>query len=586
MTALAACGGGGGSAPPPPTARVIAASWIGAGAQPAAGDILVLTFDQAVTLAAAVLFDDADVLLAAGDSLGSVTAVPTMRTTQSIEVTLGAGVTLSESSSVVDLSADQDSVFGLGMLAATTSSDPVAIQRADAQAPTISSLTIESIQPVLNGQGPADGTLQVAQNGFSFSVSMSDDNAFIGPIAWSLSLDHPVSTATGVLPAGANLAPLLVEQGGVFANIALGVGSDLRLAPGTATATVTIIDGSGLPSPPESFPFRVVTADDALRPFERGQTWFLDLSRDIESIEAVSLQGGVLSTLVTEGANGRSDFDDVREVLGLWTDMGIADVGDGRSSNEVVGALYEAAVLDRLATLTDGTGIQFTFDRPGTFPSGRATVPYASFPFSQICIAGAAAPTPTGTLGAALLDGRNESQEDDCQTDFQGLRLGVFLETAARIGLQSGGTSAFQARFAPFAPILGGDPIGSDPLDGERLLGTRTETRADQIDAAIDALAALTALVTAHECGHSMGLVANGAMPRGLYGGDAANFPLSGSQPPENANNHIENQSLFPGLATNVMSPALSLDAALDPGTAFNNLNLAYLREHVLYDDR
>ncbi len=586
MTALAACGGGGGSAPPPPTARVIAASWIGAGAEPAAGDILVLTFDQAVTLAAAALFDDEDVLLAAGDSLGTITSAPAVRTTHSIEITLGPGVTLSPNSSTLDLSADQDAALGIAMQPATTSEFPVSLRQSDGQPPTVSALTIAGIEDELNGRGAAGGTLQVPQFVPYFWAAYDDGAQPDAPIAWAFNLDRPVTTERGSLPAGADITPWMTKIIEPGESISFDVNASVRLTPGSQTATVMLVDESGLPSEPVTFEFLVVAADDSLRPFENGQTWFLDLSRDIESIEAVTLQGGVRSTLVTEGANGRSDFDDVRNVLGLWTDMGIADVGDGRSSNDVVRELFEAAVLARLAELTGRSGFWFRFDRPGTFPSGRVTVPYASFAFSQICIAGAASATPTGTLGAALLDARNESQEDDCQTDFQGLRLGVFLETAARIGLQSGGTSAFQTRFAPFAPILGGNPIGADPLDGERLLGTRTGPRADQIDAAIDALAALTALVTAHECGHSMGLVANGAMPRGLYGGDAVNFPLSGSQPPENANNHIENQSLFPGLATNVMSPALSLDAALDLGTAFNNLNLAYLREHVLYDDR
>jgi hypothetical protein len=73
-----------------------------------------------------------------------------------------------------------------------------------------------------------------------------------------------------------------------------------------------------------------------------------------------------------------------------------------------------------------------------------------------------------------------------------------------------------------------------------------------------------------------MGLVQDGAMPAGLYGGDAANFPGS-------TEGHIRNTALFPAGSTNIMSPSLSYDTAIGSATAFNRLNLAYLREQVTY---
>jgi hypothetical protein len=72
--------------------------------------------------------------------------------------------------------------------------------------------------------------------------------------------------------------------------------------------------------------------------------------------------------------------------------------------------------------------------------------------------------------------------------------------------------------------------------------------------------------------------VQDGAMPNGLYGGDTVNFPGSTSGhifvgPPD-----------FPVGSTNVMSPALNYDTTLHPATGFDSLNLAYLRERVLYN--
>ena len=75
-----------------------------------------------------------------------------------------------------------------------------------------------------------------------------------------------------------------------------------------------------------------------------------------------------------------------------------------------------------------------------------------------------------------------------------------------------------------------------------------------------------------------MGLVKDGAMPTGLYGGDPVNFPNSTS-------GHIALLALFPAGSQEVMAPSISFDAALSSSTAFNPLNLAYLRERVIQDD-
>ena len=74
-----------------------------------------------------------------------------------------------------------------------------------------------------------------------------------------------------------------------------------------------------------------------------------------------------------------------------------------------------------------------------------------------------------------------------------------------------------------------------------------------------------------------MGLVQDGAMPTGLYGGDSVNFPSSSS-------GHIFNASFLTLGAQNVMSPAVSFDSALDPDTTFNTLNSAYLKEQAVHN--
>jgi len=180
-------------------------------------------------------------------------------------------------------------------------------------------------------------------------------------------------------------------------------------------------------------------------------------------------------------------------------------------------------------------------------------------------------------IGIAIFDPSNSTQNDNSLLDFGGQRLGVFLHTIADSGMGQGAASNFRMTFDPFAPDPGGIPIGDDPQDGGRLNGLVSDSRTIDINTALRDLARFLATVTAHECGHSVGLVENGPMPTGLYGDDSVNFPGS-------ANGHIRNASQFPSGSVNLMSPSLSYETAISPSSAFNTLNLAYLREQIFYN--
>ncbi|MBK8976237.1 MAG: hypothetical protein IPM29_09935 [Planctomycetes bacterium] len=587
LSLLAACGGGGGGGGGTPTSgpALIAVTFVGIGATPAAGDRLLLVFDAAVEPVPGASFDDDDVSLAGG-SLGTVTAAPASTRPLTIEITLGAGVSFTPGTSTFALGADLDALRATADGARpATATTPLVIRRGDGDFPTIDTLTVESIDGELNGTGPAGGSLQIARTGVRFDVAFQDATQAAPPAAVVLSVDGDTLVDGAIVRAGRDLAGALgaTTLGTGTASVRVRDGAALPI--GARVATVVVIDASGMPSLPATFAFRAVQADAALRPLESGQVWYLSIDRDLESFEVRTRPPfNQPFVAIVAGANGVPDLLDVFTVLGMRTTPGIADIGDGRSSNTAVLDAFERAVLAKLAQLYEDVDVTFTFDAPGTFPSG-ASFAYASFGFSQICLAGAPNETGSGTLGIALVDLRNAFQDDDCDEDFAGLRLGVFLHTVANLGLETSNT-AFRLAFRDVAPALGGTAIGGDPLDGERLLGTRQDSRAASIDAAITYLATVAAVVTAHECGHSMGLVANGAMPRGLYGDDPVNFPLSGNQPASNANAHIENQSLFPGSGQNIMSPAVDLDAAQSPDTKFNSLNRAYLREKALYDER
>ena len=573
---LAACSGSSSGGPANdalPT--IVTASFSGSSSTPAAGDTLVLAFSEAVTLVAGALLTDEDLTLSGGATLGDVTAAPTTIGSNSISVVLGAGVAIVPNTTTIALGEMNDAIRdGNGQLG--NGGTPVTIGSSDGSPPIIANVTIAGIDAELNGTGAAGGTLQLPANGWTIDLTYSD-NTGVATAQTQITASITVFTGSGPQSAGTNLVPFLTEVSASNTGASYQVPSAVTVPNGPITLTCTIVDVSGLASTQSTFDASVRAFSDPLQPFETNvnasQVWFLDFDRDLESFTTSAAGLGVQVNQVN-GANGTSDFEDLLLILGLTSTTPLANVQGSLNSNEVVLDRFKTELLEDLATLYSGANITFTLTQPaGTFSS--SSVPYNSFGYSQISIAGAA--SDPGVLGLAIFDPSNTTQNDNTQDDFQTKRLGVFLHTIIDDGMQAPSATLFRLTYDPFAPSLSGTPIGNDvPDDAARLNGTLPGTRQTAIDTAISDLARFTALVTAHECGHSHGLVENGAMPIGLYGDDDTNFP--GSQ-----DGHIRNTSLFPVGSTNVMSPSLSYTTATSPSSVFNSLNLAYLREQVFY---
>ena len=81
--------------------------------------------------------------------------------------------------------------------------------------------------------------------------------------------------------------------------------------------------------------------------------------------------------------------------------------------------------------------------RPAGSFGSSSSLPYGGIGYSQISIGGSA--STLGVLGIAIFDPHNATQNDDTLTDFQGLRLGIFLHTIADAGLGSAQSTAFRA---------------------------------------------------------------------------------------------------------------------------------------------
>lgn len=577
LPALAGCGGGGGGSGPVGTPPVIvAAAWLGTGPAPADGEQLLLFFSRDVELVAGALLGDADVTLSAGASLGAVNVAPSLLTSRSVLLTLGAGVSFVPDTTTIALAAGNDAVRDTsGRLG--TGGTPVLIATSDGQSPTLSLLTCSGVDGLLNGTGAAGGTLQTPQHSFTIDLAWSDNTA-VDAARTQLTASVAVSTASGSQPAGTNLLPFLTAGTVDAAGASYTVPTSTVFPAGSVTLTAIAVDITGLASTPRSFGFRVRNFDDNVRPFRTSahptQVWYLDFSRDVEAF-TVNLGNTTTPVQVVATANGTSDFEDILEVLGLVSSSPVV-----AGSRATVLDRFRTALASNLAAFYSGTKVTFTYTRPaGSFPNGQSSVAYNSLGYSQMCIAGAYESTGQSiTLGVAIYDPNNLTQNDNCRTDHGGQRLGVFLHTIVNDGFKQASTGLFRTTFDPFTPSRSGVPIGNDAQDGLRLAGSLPGTRQDQIDAAIAGFARYTAVVVAHECGHSMGLVKNGPQPTGLFGNSAS---FSGS-----SDGHIRiGPPTFPAGSTNVMSPSLNYPLTVHSGTAFNTLNLAYLRERVLYDN-
>ncbi|MFQ5503229.1 MAG: hypothetical protein ACE5F1_00350 [Planctomycetota bacterium] len=572
------CGGSKGSSNPVPTNTVlIKAAFIGSSPSdptPDPGEKLVLYFDGQVSLVNAAILDASDLALSSG-SLGAALSAPSLLSSSAVQVFLGSGVSFTPGTTTVQLLAAQDAVLDSAG-ARVPQSSALTILSTDGVAPSIDSFTLSSIPSDLNGTGGAGGTLQVAESGFSIDASYSDA-ASVDPSSIVLKASVPV----GTVPAGANLVPALNGTPGAT-SMSLTVPQTLPFPQGDVTLTLSLADATGMPSADKTFAFKSRILTDVLRPFETTQLWFLDLGRDIEALGSSTSDGGVTIGLSSSaGANGTSDFNEVLGIYGLRTASPIPNVSAGKDSNQVVLDLLKTRILAQVALLYPSVDVSFTFTSPGTFANGPRVL-YGAGQFSQIAIAGAS--DLSGVLGLAFFDPHNTFQDDDSSVPpVTGSRLGVFPFSLAQGGAINSIGSHFRTVFDPILDHRG-TPVGEKAGDDQllrNLLGTPTsDPRENAIKRAIDSFGRVLAVIAAHECAHSMGLVQDSVPPAGLYG----NVAFSGGT---TSSGHIDlsKTSIFPSSAQEVMSPAISFQQADDPNTAFNALFLAYLRESVIYDN-
>lgn len=588
-TILVSCGGGGGgggSAPgqPPSLVSVVFTGSTPSDSTPDPGDTLTFFFTRTIKLTGAIL-DDSKLELSNG-TLGTGLAAPTLIDARSMRVTLGTGVNFVVATDTIKLAESQDVVTD-PQNATIDTTKTVTIQLSDGAKPTISWLAVCGIPDELNGRGAAGGLLQLPRTGFTLAAKFDDPGGGIDTTGFLVSSTVDVRSSGTLFTAGANLFNELDATNVTAAEFLLTVPTSVVFAEGDQSIQLIVKDTSGLLSDPVTHTFRVRTPTNEARPLESGQTWFVDLSRDLDALSSRDGTGNfVIIDAPVAGANNVPDFDEDLTILGLRTDNPLDNVVGSQNSNEVVLGLLQAAILENLQRYYTGTTVQFTFSDPGPFPSPRPYVAYSKANHSRIAVGGAT--TASGTLGTAIYDSNN-AQQDNNTLDvgtYDGVvltaRLGIFVHTMIEADINRIG-SGLRADFDSLIRFRG-VPIGEEvTADKTRLANivsrTAGDPRQDIIETAISNFGRFVAVLLAHECGHSVGLVQDGAMPGGLYGGMPTEFP--GSTP-----GHIDlsSTSIFPSTATEIMSPAVSYERSVADETDFNPLIRSYLQERTYYD--
>jgi hypothetical protein len=340
-----------------------------------------------------------------------------------------------------------------------------------------------------------------------------------------------------------------------------------------------------------------------LDPFNSRETWVLRFDRDVYTA-TLSTNGSTQQCQTAASANGVLDIEEAMRIPGLATANMTSDCsntvnGSSVGTNAIVRRLLEerirASLRARFGIGQDGSrgadSADIEFLLPGEqgslsgLPTWSSTSSASTgLAYSQMDIGGDTGPnsSQTGTfsaIGYAWVDPRNRSREAN-MNDGQGAgnNTGIFAINMAKSVMNSSvtGTTYGAQILARFQTAKGGTPVGEHSLDDDVLAGSydRTSTsgsntqqmkdRYDQIMDAIEVSAASVSSVTAHEMGHSMGLVQDGGPKTGFFG----NAPKSNTFTEavtgfDNTPGHLNY------LGNDIMAPVSSVDQRSATGTDF-----------------
>jgi hypothetical protein len=325
----------------------------------------------------------------------------------------------------------------------------------------------------------------------------------------------------------------------------------------------------------------------------------------------------------TAASNGIADIEEALRLCGLntanMTTAAAATVnGSSTGTNAIVLRLFEdrvrATLRARYGVAEDGThgadaaNIEFLLaGEQGSLSSLPSLSSTSSSntgkAFSEMEIGGDTGPNASATgsyttIGFANYDLRNLTHEANLNDGLAaGNNTGIFALNIFKSVMNASVTgSTWGARVTGrFLNAKGGTAVGEGALDDDVLAGgydrtssagTNTQAmkdRYDQIMDAIEAAALSVSGVTAHEIGHSVGLVADGGPKTGAFGNAPyTNTFCESTAASPNTSGHLN------CVGNDVMAPASSVDSRLATGTDFMRfapLQREYLLHRAVYDE-
>ena len=471
--------------------------------------------------------------------------------------------------------------------------------------------TVNKIPAAINGSKPYTDkngasqafVLAVPTHGFTVDLSWAGSEA--RPATLRVVADRALGSGAGALAAGTDLASRFKQGAGSASWL---VPAALALQPGVVTFTATLNQGATERS--SSVTVEAVTKTFMLDPFRLQDTWVIVFSRDLFTIKGVAGAGGKWGITSTKGKNGVADFEEDLRVLGLGTakmlPVNAKLKRDGATgTNAIVRAWIErlivAAVRRAYLLKADGS-LDADSVRLRVLPEGHAQAPAASSfsyqklvggetskNFSLISVGGGDLIQPF--LGRSkTVDLRNVQNEDNLSPGYGVLTTNALGYVIKLVNADPAVKMLLRQLLGGLIPELGegGKRVGESPLDAQILApgfdpkkaSPAAAERHTKLSFAVELFGRLLGALTAHEMAHSLGLVAGGAPPYGLFGGEhKAGFVNKLRTTP----GHIDTPGfniMEAGPSSAPNAPFNLLSYMTDP--RFNALNLAYMQGRIL----
>jgi hypothetical protein len=344
-------------------------------------------------------------------------------------------------------------------------------------------------------------------------------------------------------------------------------------------------------------------------PFDLEDPWLLVYHRDYYTVDLVEVADGAFEVSSIEAPNGRDDFLEDLWLVGLGTASPTPEFAAFECDGAVGGSECLARqLLERIRTKSH---LPFFLTPEGEPGPGSVPIrfiiegePGAPNPadFSYQYLQGDEAEKSFSMMGfgggdlaqnwvgmSESIDVNNTHNENNAKFGY-----GCFTTSLMRFfykAIDSDPTlyALAEVALAGILPPMGGVPIGELPGDQRVIdltypteeLSPSEKSRRLTFDTTMDILATGLAALNVHETGHSLGLVAKGPPPGGLFGSATMASFITNPLGSKGAHIATEGPNLMeagPGSGNN---DSIDINMLLTP-FFFNELNLAYLRGRVL----